>query len=69
MSGWLWWESPKAIEQEVKKSLADAEANGLASQEPQPRRASWENMPRPRNLINLKVDGVGGVGGASASSA
>ena len=67
-SGWLTGGGPKA-HQEVKKSLAGAEAKMLASQEPQPRRVSWENKPRPRKIINLKVVGVGGAGRASTSSA
>lgn len=48
----------------VNRFLADADARGLNSEESQPRRISWEDKPRPRNIINLGLVDVGGASSA-----
>ena len=62
-------DSRGTVDRLVEKFLADAEAKVLNSQGPQPRRVSWEDRPRPHNVIKFTAVGIGGVGGASAPSA
>ena len=47
------WVYDPWVDREIKKILPDGEA--VSSREPPPRRVSWEERPRARNIINLTL--------------
>ena len=67
-TSWKWILAKRiyaTIANDVDGSLAKAEAGRLIIQGHQIQRVLWENRPRRRDIINLSLVVVGGVGGGS----